>query len=40
MVGGTGAGKSHPAIVIARACISGGARGRFYPVVDLDHMSA
>jgi hypothetical protein len=35
MVGGTGAGKSHPAIVIARACIRGGARGRFYPVVDL-----
>jgi DNA replication protein DnaC len=35
MVGGTGASKSHPAIVIARACIRGGARGRFFPVVDL-----
>ena len=31
----TGAGKSHLAIAIARACIRGGARGRFYTVVDL-----
>jgi hypothetical protein len=28
-------GKSHLAIAIARACIRGGARGRFYTVVDL-----
>jgi hypothetical protein len=35
LVGGTGTGKSHLAIVIARACIRGGARGRFYTVVDL-----
>jgi DNA replication protein DnaC len=27
--------KSHVAIAIARACIRGGARGRFYTVVDL-----
>src|ERR1700686_1838354 len=32
---GTGPGKSHLAIAIARACIRGGARGRFYTVVDL-----
>jgi DNA replication protein DnaC len=32
---GTGTGKSHLAIAIARACIRGGARGRFYTVVDL-----
>src|ERR1700736_6784784 len=36
LVGGTGTGKSHLAIAIARACIRGGARGRFYIVVDLD----
>ena len=34
-VGGTGTGKSHLAIAIARACIRGGARGRFFNVVDL-----
>ena len=32
---GTGTGKSHLAIAIARSCIRGGARGRFYTVVDL-----
>src|ERR1700675_1185146 len=32
---GPGTGKSHLAIAIARACIRGGARGRFYTVVDL-----
>jgi DNA replication protein DnaC len=32
---GTGTGKSHLAIAIARACIRGGARGRFYTVVAL-----
>src|SRR2546429_5778028 len=34
LIGGTGTGKSHLAIAIARACIRGGARGRFYTVVD------
>jgi DNA replication protein DnaC len=35
LIGGTGTGKTHLAIAIARACIRGGARGRFYNVVDL-----
>jgi DNA replication protein DnaC len=35
LIGGTGTGKSHLAIAIARACIRGGARERFYNVVDL-----
>jgi DNA replication protein DnaC len=35
LVGGTGTGKTHLAIAIARACISDGARGRFFNVVDL-----
>jgi DNA replication protein DnaC len=35
LVGGTGTGKSHLAIAIARACIRGGARGRFFNVGDL-----
>ena len=35
LVGGTGTGKTHPAIAIARSCIRAGARGRFYNVVDL-----
>lgn len=35
LVGGTGTGKSHLAIAIARACIRGGARGRFFNTVDL-----
>ncbi len=35
LVGGTGTGKSHLAIAIARALIRDGARGRFYNVVDL-----
>ena len=34
-IGGTGTGKSHLAIAVARACIRAGARGRFYNVVDL-----
>ena len=32
LIGGTGTGKSHTAIAIARACIR---RGRFFNVVDL-----
>jgi len=35
LVGGTGTGKTHLAIAIARSCIRGGARGRFFNVVDL-----
>ena len=35
LVGGTGTGKTHLAVAIARACIRKGARGRFYNVVDL-----
>jgi hypothetical protein len=35
LVGGTGSGKTHLAVGIARACIRGGARGRFFNVVDL-----
>ena len=33
--GGTGTGKTHLAIAIARNCIRSGTRGRFYNVVDL-----
>jgi DNA replication protein DnaC len=35
LIGGTGTGKSHLAIAIARALIRRGARGRFFNVVDL-----
>ena len=35
LVGGTGTGKTHLAIAIARACIRGGARARFHTAVDL-----
>jgi DNA replication protein DnaC len=35
LVGGTGTGKTHLAIAIARACIRDGARGRFFNAVDL-----
>src|SRR5690606_31687878 len=35
LVGGTGTGKSHLAIAIARALIRNGIRGRFFNVVDL-----
>lgn len=35
LAGGTGSGKTHLAIAIARSCIRSGARGRFYNVVDL-----
>ena len=35
LVGGTGTGKTHLAIAIARSCIRSGARSRFYNVVDL-----
>ena len=34
-IGGTGTGKSHLAIAVARECIRGGAKGRFFNVVDL-----
>ena len=35
LIGGTGTGKTHLAVAIARACIRNGARGRFFNVVDL-----
>jgi DNA replication protein DnaC len=35
LVGGTGTGKTHLALAIARACIRDGGRGRFFNVVDL-----
>jgi DNA replication protein DnaC len=35
LVGGTGTGKTHLAVAIARALIRNGARGRFFNVVDL-----
>ena len=35
LIGGTGTGKSHLAVAIARACIRSGRRGRFFNVVDL-----
>src|SRR6204780_5596995 len=35
LVGGTGTGKTHLAIPIARSCIRAGSRGRFFPPVDL-----
>ncbi len=35
LVGGTGTGKTHLAVAMARSCIRKGARGRFYNVVDL-----
>jgi DNA replication protein DnaC len=35
LIGGTGTGKSHLAIAIARALIHNGTRGRFFNVVDL-----
>jgi DNA replication protein DnaC len=35
LVGGTGTGKTHLAVGIARTCIRGGARSRFFNVVDL-----
>jgi DNA replication protein DnaC len=35
LIGGTGTGKSHLSVAIARNCIRFGARARFYNVVDL-----
>jgi len=35
LIGGTGTGKTHLAVAIARACIRSGTRGRFFNVVDL-----
>jgi DNA replication protein DnaC len=35
LIGGTGTGKTHLAIAMARACIRDGRRGRFFNVVDL-----
>jgi DNA replication protein DnaC len=35
LVGGTGTGKTHLSVAIARTCIRNGRRGRFFTVVDL-----
>ena len=35
LIGGTGTGKTHLAVAIARACIRAGKRGRFFNTVDL-----
>lgn len=35
LIGGTGTGKTHLAVSIARSCIRAGRRGRFFNVVDL-----
>jgi DNA replication protein DnaC len=35
LVGGTGTGKTHLAIAIARSCIRAASRGRFFTTVDL-----
>ena len=35
LVGGTGTGKTHLSIAIARSCIRDGKRGRFFNVIDL-----
>jgi DNA replication protein DnaC len=35
LIGGTGTGKTHLVVAIARACIRAGRRGRFFNVVDL-----
>jgi hypothetical protein len=35
LVGGTGTGKTHLAIAVARSCIRDGPRNRFFNVVDL-----
>ena len=41
LVGGTGTGKTHLSVAIARACIRNGARARCYNVVDLvNHLDA
>ena len=38
LIGGTGNGKSHLAVAIARSCIRNGARGRFFNVIELANM--
>ena len=35
LAGGTGTGKTHIAVAVARACIRNGSRGRYFNVVDL-----
>ena len=34
-IGGTGTGKTHLSVAIARSCIRGGAHGRFYTAIDV-----
>ncbi|MDE0343099.1 MAG: IS21-like element helper ATPase IstB [Deltaproteobacteria bacterium] len=38
LIGGTGTGKTHLAVAIARSCIRNGARGRFFNVIELANM--
>ena len=38
LVGGTGTGKSHIAVALARSCIRNGARGRFFNLVELANL--
>ncbi len=38
LIGGTGTGKSHLAVAVARSCIRNGARGRFFNVIELANM--
>jgi DNA replication protein DnaC len=35
LISGTGTGKTHLAIAIARSCVRAGSRGRFFAAVDL-----
>ena len=38
LVGGTGTGKTHLAVAIARNCIRAGARGRFFNIIELTNL--
>ena len=38
LIGGTGTGKTHLAVAIARSCIRAGARGRFFNIIELTNL--
>ena len=38
LIGGTGTGKTHLAVAIARNCIRAGARGRFFNIIELANL--
>ena len=38
LIGGTGTGKTHLAVAIARNCIRSGARGRFFNIIELANL--